>query len=121
MVVFFLRPLGLLPWQPAPLTHLHVAGAVKGTGQTLLPVHPLRLPGLGGGWGVLGCPLLACMLNLRFASQIFFLLLLGRLEGQHGGRAGKENGAKTRPQNTQGGSRLEALAGGQTLTRIPKE
>lgn len=37
--------------------------------------------------------------------------------------AGPERRMEQRPghKNTQGGSRLEALAGGQTLTRIPKE
>lgn len=61
------------------ITHLHVEGDVKGTGQSLLPAHSLQLLSVGSRGGdhcgyVCG--------SHRFFSQGFFLLLLGRLEGK---------------------------------------
>lgn len=60
MVVFLLRLLGLLPWQPALCCPLHVEGGVKETGQTLLPAHPLGSGLSRGGWS-----LWRCMLKLQ--------------------------------------------------------
>lgn len=98
MSVFLLRLLGLLPWQLALHYPLLMEEGVKGTGQTLLPPHHL------GSWawvGVVGhCR--DVYWSHKFVSQIFVLLLSGRLEGKDSGRFWNRNRVETRLQ-PQGG------------------